>query len=310
MPAKRSDALPGDKMLTIFKKITLDGRQHFQSDLARDLECSSQTVARLIDKIEPHLGKDAYIERGLKGRRRYYQLCSTSDKRSLGFSFEELHFLTTCRDLAASSLPKSIINRIDDTLTHLALMLGERASYGATIGFRSKGHIDYAPHFETITILRTAISKRQVCRVVYTANGRKQSSIYRYAPGRVLVMGGTLYVQGYRLEEGSLLQGRPTTFSLHRISEAEPTGEYFNFNADEGDSHSFGLDWHEPKRMHVHIAPKAADYVRDRTWSDDQTIEDHTDDSLTLSITTTSETELNAWVMSFGKLARIVDRAS
>lgn len=307
MPPKQSDSQPIDKALHIYQRLTLDGRRHFQADIARDLECSPQTVTRLIDKVEPHLGKDAYIEKGLDGRRRYYQLRTSSAKKTLGFSFEELHFLTTCRDLAASSLPESVLERVDDTLTHLALMLGERASPETSIGFRSKGHIDYAPHFGTIDTLRTAIGKRQVCNVTYTANGRKEASTYRYAPGRILVMGATLYVQGYRLNDGSLLQDRPTTFSLHRISSVKPTGEYFSFNATEGDACAFGLDWHPPKQMYIHIAPEAADYVRDRTWSDDQTIDEHTDGSLTLSVTTTSERELNAWVMSFGKLAHIVD---
>lgn len=307
MPPKQNESLPIDKALHIYQRLTLDGRRHFQADIVRDLECSPQTVSRLIDKIEPHLGKDATIERGLDGKRRYYQLRSSSAKKALGFSFEELHFLTTCRDLAASSLPETVLERVDDTLTHLALMLGERASPEASIGFQSKGHIDYAPHFDAIATLRTAITKSQVCTVLYTANGRKEASTYRYAPGRILVMGGTMYVQGYRLAEGSLLQDRPTTFSLHRISSVKPTGEYFNFNAAEGDTLAFGLDWHPPKRMNVHIAPEAADYVRDRTWSDDQAIDEHADGSLTLSVTTTSERELNAWVMSFGKLAHVVE---
>jgi hypothetical protein len=59
--------------------------------------------------------------------------------------------------------------------------------------------------------------------------------------------------------------------------------------------------------MCVHIASPAADYVRDRIWSDDQVIEDHADGSLTLSVTTTSEKELLAWAMSFGELARVVE---
>jgi hypothetical protein len=255
--------------------LTLDGRRHFQADIARDLICSPQTVSRLIDVIEGHLGKDASIEKGLDGRRRYYRLVSRSRDKGLGFSFEELHYLTICRDLAAAYLPEAVIDRIGRTVTQLALMLGEQAKpSGLPIGFRSKGFIDYGLHLETIASLRMAIEKRQVCRVVYTATGRAEPSTYRYAPGRILVMGGTLYVQGYRLAEGSLLQDRPTTFSLHRISEIAPTGEYFGFDAADGDARRFGLDWHEPKRVRIHVDQKAADYIRDRVWSDDQVIED------------------------------------
>ena len=131
---------------------------------------------------------------------------------------------------------------------------------------------------------------------------------HRYAAGRILAMSGTLYVQGYGMAEGSLLKDRPTTFSLHRISEVIPTGEYFRFDAADDDARRFGLNWHEPKRIQVHIEPKAADYVRDRIWSDDQTIEERPDGGIVLGVTTTSEKELNAWVWSFGGLAKIVNK--
>lgn len=109
-------------------------------------------------------------------------------------------------------------------------------------------------------------------------------------------MSGTLYVLGYRLSERSLLPEHPTTFSVHRIKQVVPTGEHFRFNAASGDAKAFGLNGHEPRRIAVHIAPEAVDYVRDRVWSDDQTIEEHNDGSITLTVTTTSEKGLTAWV--------------
>ena len=203
--------------------------------------------------------------------------------------------------------------RIDRTLTGLALQLGEgngAAMTGAPIGFRAKGSIDYSPHLPTIDCLRQAIDRRRVCCVSYRANGRDRARAYRYAPGRILAMSGALYVQGYRLADGSLLKDRPTTFALHRIAEVTPTGEYFSFNAADEDVRSFGLNWHRPKRVRIHVAAEAADYVRDRIWSDDQIIEDHSDGSITLSVTTTSERELNAWVWGFGGLASIMGSCS
>ncbi|UKV14923.1 WYL domain-containing protein [Thalassospiraceae bacterium SW-3-3] len=307
MPSKKSDSLPGDKLLIVYRLITGVSGRHYQADIARKLGCSPQTVGRIIDKIELHIGKEAHIERELDGKRRYYQLVSNSAKRNLGFSFEELHLLCTARDMAASTLPVSVLKRVDDTLTHLALTLGERATFSGCIEFQSKGYIDYAPHLETVATLRTAIDKQQVCIVTYTGNGRKEASGYRYAPGRVIVMGGTMYVQGYCLDDDTLLKGRPTTFSVHRISGVVKTGEYFKFNASDTEARAFGLDWHEPKRMRVHIAKDAADYVRDRVWSADQTINEHTDGSLTLAITTTSEKELKAWVLGFNGSAHLID---
>ena len=263
----------------------------------------------MIGVIEKHLGKDVEIESGLEDRRRYYRLRSKAEEKALGFSFEELRYLATCRDLAAPFLPEGVAERINRSLTALALQLGESAAHsvsGVPIGFRSKGFIDFTPHLGTIATLNQAIEKRQICNVIYKAGGRKEQAPYRYAPGRILSMNGTLYVQGYQMCDRSLLKERPTTFSLHRIATVTPTGEYFSFNAADADARAFGLNWHEPKRIRVQVTPEAADYVRDRVWSDDQTIEELDDGSIVLTVSTTSEKELNAWVWSFGGLARCV----
>lgn len=309
MPRKHHDALPGEKLLALYQRLTLDGKKHFQSDLARDLSCSSQTVVRLIAIIEGSLGRDAYVENGLENRRRYYRLRSKKEERSLGFSFEELHCLAACRDIASQFLPESVVDRISKTVTAVALHLAEGIppAAGQPIGFRSKGFIDYTPHFPVITALRQAIERKEVCRIVYRARGRQTVSVYRYAPGRLVAMSGTLYVQGYRMPDGSVLRDRPTTFSIHRIAEMSPTGEYFNFNAADREARAFGLGWHEPRRARIHVNAEAADYVRDRVWSDDQSIEDQEDGSIILSLTTTSEKELNAWTSSFGEMAKIID---
>ena len=309
MPKKRNaDNLPGDKLLALYQRLTLDGKPHFQADLAEYLRCSPQSVTRMIAIVSRNLGANADIESGLENRRRYYRVVSNSDEGSFGISFEELHFLAICRDIAAPRLPQGVADRINRTLQALALHWGEadnRSLTGAPISFHSKGFIDYSRHSPIIATLQRAIEKRQVCRVVYRAGGRQTSAEYRYAPGRIVAAGGTLYCGGFRLAEGSLLTERPTVFSIHRISEADPTGEYFRFDAAVADVGAFGLAWHEPKRVSVHIDAKAADYVRDRIWSVDQTIEARDDGSIVLTVTTTAENELNAWIGSFCGLARI-----
>ncbi|MDE2514451.1 MAG: WYL domain-containing protein [Rhodospirillales bacterium] len=310
MPKKRNpESRPRDKLLSLYQRLTLDGRKHFQADIARVLECSPQTVARLIGVISDHLSKDVAIESGLEGRRRYYRLRSATEETALGFSFEELRYLAICRDLAAPFLSDETARRIGRSLTTLALQLGEGAGAslaGEQIGFRSKGSIDYTPHLPMIAALRQAIEKREVCDILYRAGGRSSDRHYRYAPGRILAMSGTLYVLGFRLSDGSLLAERPTTFSLHRVREVLPTGEYFRFHAIPDDSKAFGLIWHEPRLMAARIAPEAADYVRDRVWSNDQIIEDQPDGGIVLTIRTTSEREFRAWVGSFLGLAEII----
>lgn len=310
MPQKHNqDATSGDKLLALYQRLTLDSRKIFQTDLAEELECSPQTISRLITVIERNLGGGSFIEVGIENRRRYYQLRSLSEDRSFGFSFDELRYLAICRDLAGHLLPKDVSNRIGKTLSNLAIQMGEGYGPNAVaggIGFRSKGYIDYEPHLKTISVLREAMQKKKVCRVEYRARGKSHQYIYRYAPGVIISMNGTLYAHGYLLDEDTLMRGRATTFSVHRISKVMETGEFFNFNANDEPATGFGLRWHSPKRVRVQVQAEAADYVRDRIWSDDQVIEEQDDGGIIIEITTTSEKELNSWVCSFNGLAKLV----
>jgi hypothetical protein len=311
MPKKyNQDARPRDELLTLYQLLTLNDKRHFQDDIAREANCSPQTVARRVEIVERHLGKNAYIERGIEDRRRYYRVRTTAGKMALGYEFEELHYLASCRDIAGAALGSDVSDRIIRSIATLALHLGENngkhLSGQVPISLHNKGFIDYCPHVGTIATIREAIVKRQVCRVTYRASGRADAAEYRYAPGRIIAMNGTLYVQGCRLAEGSLLKYRTTVFSVHRIGEVSRTGEYFGFDAADVGQQGFGLNWHAPKRVHIEIAPAAADYVRDRIWSGDQTIHEQANGGVVLGVTTTSEKEVNAWVSSFGGLAKII----
>jgi predicted DNA-binding transcriptional regulator YafY len=310
MPTKLTEALPGDKLLTLYQRLTMNKKEHFQTDIARDLGCSPQMVPRMILTIERHLGKDSYIEYGLKNRRRYYRVCSSAENKTLSFLSDDMHSLALCCDIAALHLPAHVVDRMRLSLTAVALQMGDASTLlgpAPPIGFNNKGYINYSQHLNTIGSIRKAIASKAICHVLYRAAGRKAKGEYRYAPGRMVAMNGTLYVQGYRLVEGSLLKDRPTTFSLHRIEKITPTGEYFGFDAADQDARQFGLNWHEPKRMKIKFGPDAADYVRDRVWSDDQKIAELEDGIIVLRVTTTSEREICAWVGSFSGTAKIVD---
>lgn len=99
-----------ERALRLYQKLLLDGRRHFQSDLAEYLSCSPQTVMRLIAEIEGVIG--ASLVTGLEKHRRWYQIKSVSRNR-LGLEFEELRYLSICRDLAEPYLPEQVKNRVD-----------------------------------------------------------------------------------------------------------------------------------------------------------------------------------------------------
>lgn len=73
-PRKHHDDTAVQKALRLYRKLTLEGRRHFQADLANELECSPQTIIRLMKAIETVAGIS--FESGLENRRRWYQIRS------------------------------------------------------------------------------------------------------------------------------------------------------------------------------------------------------------------------------------------
>ncbi|MDR0339519.1 MAG: hypothetical protein LBH65_04510, partial [Desulfovibrio sp.] len=68
MPSKHDqDTTPGVRLLRMFRKLMLDGRRHFQLDLAAEYQCSPQTIIRMAGEIEAVIGTS--LESGLENRR-------------------------------------------------------------------------------------------------------------------------------------------------------------------------------------------------------------------------------------------------
>lgn len=90
MPSKLDpDARTGDKLLRLFRKLLFDNRRHFQQDLARELNCSPQTVIRLMEQIESAVG--IALEMGTEQRRRWYRL-NPGEKGHLGLDSRSCAF--------------------------------------------------------------------------------------------------------------------------------------------------------------------------------------------------------------------------
>ena len=253
-PKKDQDSTPGIKLLRMFRKLMLDGRRHFQIDLAEEFQCSPQTIIRLAGEIEAVVG--ASLESGLENRRRWYQIRTISRSR-LGLDFEELRYLSVCRDLAASMLPEQISKRVDDTIFNLSLLMADPgyAERGKVqkqqFSFFSKGRIDYTPHFSHIEALQNASEEQKICLVRYKAVGKKECKEHRFAPRRIISMNGALYTIGAGLTEDFMAVRHFTNFAVHRIQDIIPTERIFIFSMPDSDPMAFGLPWHEPRQFRI-----------------------------------------------------------
>ena len=177
-PRKHHDDTSVQKGLRLFRKLMLDGRRHFQMDLANELECSPQTIIRLAATIESVIG--ASLESGLEKRRRWYQI-RVVPRACCKLEFEELRYLSVCRDLAAPSLPAQIRQRIDETILNLSLHMADQdyaereKTQTQRFAFFSKGKIDYSPHFEHIENCRKPLRKSASVLCVIKRAGKRNA---------------------------------------------------------------------------------------------------------------------------------------
>ncbi len=302
--AKYDESSMGSKLLRLFQLLLVDGRRHFQTDLMRHLNCSRQTIIRLIMEIEGVIG--AHLVTGMDRHRRWYQIRSVSRNR-LGLDSAELRYLSICRDLAAPYLPDQMKRRVDKSIFDFSLLLAgqeyeEREKIrGRQFAFYSKGKIDYTPHFGHLERLVQAADEKRVCLVRYRAAGQKKAREHRFIPGKIISMNGALYVLGATVAEDCATVRNLIHFAVHRIEDVALTDRRIDFCVPDCDAGTFGLPWHEPRSFRIHFrAGRAADYVRERQWADAQDLIGQDDGSLILEITTRSEPELTAWVRSFG----------
>ena len=313
MPQKKDqDATPGIKLLRMFRKLMLDGRRHFQSDLAREFQCSPQTIIRLAAEIEAVIGIG--LESGLDNRRRYYQIKTISRSR-LGLDFEELRYLSICRDLAAPLLSDDVAKRIDETIFSLSVLMADQwysereTVQTQQLTFYAKGRIDYTSHQEIIEKIIKAKERRVICLLRYKAPGREEAWEHRFAPGQIVAMSNTLYILGADVTKDFVSIKHLTNLAIHRITDVTLTEKEFSFDLPLTNPQAFGLPWHDPKTFQIKFSAVCAEYIRERIWAENQMITNEPDGSLILEITTRSEPELMSWVRSFGELAQMVSIA-
>jgi len=309
MPPKKDDATSGEKVLKLYNILMCDGKKHYQGDLAERLNCTKQTIIRLAATIESVIG--ANLTSGLSDGRKWYRM-DTKGHRSFGLNFEELRYLNICRDIASTTLPAPVLKRIDDTILNLSISMAEKrlnacATQGKQFAFFTKGHIDYAQHYDTLNILAHAAEEKRICTLQYKANGKSSPKEHRFAPGRIVGMSNALYVLGAGVTEDFKDIRHLTNLAVHRIVDIKLTGHIFQFELPDACSNSFGLPWHEPRTFRIRFSPNVADYIRERQWADEQSMGDTEDGGVILEITTRSEPELMAWVRSFGRDAEPFD---
>ena len=309
MPKKHDqDATSNDKLLRLLRMIMFAHHKLYLQDLADRLECSPQTVARLMGNIEKEFGER--IHSGTDHRRKWYSYVA-DNRHSLGLDTAELHYLSVCKDLAAPYLSDDVAERLDKIIMDVSInSLGKGADdnkvYSQIIhpdyNFYSKGRIDYEPYVDTISRIEQAVRELQAVKLKYASANSNAVKDIIMVPMSFAVLGGAIYALGEQLKD-DFSKDHVISLAVHRIQGVEDTGRIFKESDLPFISYrDFGLPWQEtPSEFCIVIkAGTAANYVRERTWAGGQKLEDLPNGDVRLTFKSRSLREIITWCRGFG----------
>ena len=313
MPPKNDQySTPSQKILNLFSILLFTGRKYSLSQLSTNLACSKQTILRMTDELSRTHGiklKD-WMENGQK----WFQI-ESSARPHVSLSPREIQLLGMCRELVWHLLPKGIREEVEGALNKTTVLLPDMAEQAKALDsiceVSVKGAIDYTPYQTIIGEILIAIREKKICEIVYQSPNSVQPRTYQLALIKILSYRESLYISGFRVtEKGTPEIIHEMTLAIHRIKGLIALNRHFNFDTQINERTEkpmfFGIMEDEPFHVVVKFKPGAAQYVRERKWSEGQTIQEYKDGCVALEFTAQSEPEVVSWVLSFGKQATLV----
>ncbi len=321
MPRKRSpDTSYGQKLVTLFARLLFSGEWHGLAGLARELDCSKQTVLRLIDDIT--LSYHIKLETDLRGGRRYFRIRrSVPAEPAAMLTPQEMDALLMCRAFTRHLLGNDGFQQAERALVKASQLLadddGEDGALGGSrFGVFRPGSIDYTPYLGYLQTVTEAMRERLVCEATYRRPGQRRAKTFRFKPLKVFSWRETIYVHGrYAAMPGQKFQdpGHDPLWALQRFKDLRKTDVAFkppaDYDFEKALNLEFGMLRGDPFRVVAEFTDWAADYVAERQWSPGQTLEWLPGGVLRLSYDAVSLPEVVTWVLSFGAMCRAIGPA-
>ena len=303
----------GQKLISLFAKLLFSRQSHSLIELSRMLNCSKQTVLRLVEDIRRSYGVN--IEEMMEGRRKYFQIKRLSGiTPALSLTYTEISVLQMCHAFAEHLLGRQLFEEATRALEKGQALLpeGKRVSFRHFASFHP-GSIDYTPHQETIRRLIEAMEKRKTCQVTYRAIMEKRAKTFYIKPLKIFSHHDTVYLHA-RMARTPGKPFREPDFdpllAVHRIKKVELTDRMFKFPADydfeKVFNRNFGIIKEDSFEVQAEFTGWAARYVTERIWSPDQKVIEKKRGKIRLIFTASSEPELISWLLSFDDEAKLL----
>jgi len=296
----------GQKLISLFAKLLFTQRSHSLIELSRMLNCSKQTVLRLVDDIRRSYG--VKIEEFLEGKRKYYRIKRLSGSApSINVTESELNALYMCKAFTEHLMGKKPLEEASQALEkNQATFLPEQAPSPKHFASFISGSIDYTPHQDTIRVLIEAMDSGRICKITYKSIMAARTKTFYIKPLKIFSHKDSVYLHACLARAPGKAYREPEfnpLLAIHRIKKVELTDRLFDFpktyDFEKTFKQNFGVIKEDAFEVEVEFTGWAACYVSERIWSPNQKI--HKRNGTTkLTFSASSEPELISWVLSFG----------
>ncbi len=283
-----------------------------RADLMQRLECSEQTVYRLIRVMKAYLNAPIEWHDDLCGY--YYQRDAaggTFELPGLWFNAKELQALLVFERMFESLEPgllgehlAPLARRVGELLEHKRLGLGEAARRIRVLGMAAR------PTGEWFGVLASATLQRRRLHLVYHGRGRDRATERVVSPQRLVHYRDNWLMDGY-----CHLRKELRTFSIDRVRAAREldaaADNIAETDLDEHFASSYGIFSGKANKTAVlQFSRERARWVADERWHPQQTGQYLTDGRYELRIPYRDERELVMDVLRHGAEVEVVSPAA
>ena len=288
------------------RRLTID-------DLAKRTGVTTRTIRRDLEALQTS-GFPLYDE--LIDGKRYWTLEAKAFRRldATGFTLAELSALyfsrTLVECLAATPFQQDVASAFDKLaaaltpgmqqfLDRLPLVIqAKAASARPAAGRAEREHI--------ARLLDATLNHRRAAMKYFSMSSGREKD-YLIEPYRLVYSVGGMYLLAFVPEYKAL-----RTFSIDRIRKVSLLEERFTPAEipDGAFAHSIGVNEGTPEHVEIAFEPRIAPYVRERRWHPSQQNTERKDGGVVLALDVCNDWALRSWILSFGRLARVLAPAS
>lgn len=302
----------GEKLIGLFVRLLFSGESHSLTDLARMLDCSKQTVLRLINNIRKSYGIE--IEETKQGNRSFYRINkSASSLQNVPLTEAELQSLQLCKAFTQHLVGKKLFEEATSAVNKsIVTLTREKKISDCHVTAFHPGSIDYTPQHQIIHALMEAMEKHKICKLTYQALEAPRPKTYHIKPMQLFAYRDAIYLHAHKAKEpGKPYQSHAFAplIAIHRIKTLEITDMRFQpekFDFDKIFNRHFGIMKENAFAVEAEFTGWAAKYVVERVWSSDQEIIAKGKGKIILKFTASSEPELISWLLSFAEEAKLI----